>query len=182
MTTRTTSATAISAAKKEVESRWYRSRSTREGSAAGRLSISPGASARIRSMGGIRSFSITTAEIIPRIGARVMSERESRGASHQRPSSQDVRKRTAKLPSANQQARVRIGLWSAPAMSRVGRIRNTEGATAAPKKIGGPSASDRAKRCSARTSQDPDRGAAADVVGGHRPALQAIRSRPRTRP
>jgi hypothetical protein len=103
------------------------------------------------SIGGISSFSMTTAPITPRMGARVRSAAVVRGAFHQRARSQDVSRRITKPASRSQQRRIRIGLWRAAARSRVGRIRKESGATAAAKKIGAPRAAASASRCRMRT-------------------------------
>jgi len=117
----------------------------REGSDVGRLSIRPGASCRIFSIGGISSFSITSEVMIPKIAARVISERERRDPSRVFDRNQPVRKRTAKLPCASQQARVRMGAVSWAALSCVNNWKSA-GATAKAKKTDGPIAIVSARR------------------------------------
>src|SRR5262249_1627679 len=99
----------------------------------------------------MRSCRITIAAKNPRMGSRVNSDRVS-FAPPLPVSSHAVPKRTRKLISAITQRPDRIGLCRAPAMSGVGSTRKTAGATTAPKKIGGPSASDRAARWTVTTS------------------------------
>ena len=89
---------------------------------------------------------ITSAAKKPRIGSAGQEGRRVAFARRRRVRQPGRREEDDEARLGHQQSRVRIGLWSAPAMSRVGRTRKTAGATTAPKKSGGAERPARAPR------------------------------------